>query len=65
MQAEDLALLERMVGEVQEAAYLRDAATGESVQLPAGTIVFVAGNTENDFRIENLRALTKYRKNEA
>ena len=54
VQAEDLALLERMVGEVQEAAYVRDAATGESVQLPAGTIVFVAGKTENDFRIENL-----------
>ena len=54
VQVEDLALLERMVGEVQEAAYVRDAATGKSVQLPAGTIVFVAGKTENDFRIENL-----------
>ena len=54
VQVEDLALLERMVGEVQEAAYVRDAATGKSVQLPAGTIVFVAGKAENDFRIENL-----------
>lgn len=54
VQVEDLALLERMVGEVQEAAYVRDAATGKSVQLPTGTIVFVAGKTENDFRIENL-----------
>ena len=53
VQVEDLALLERMVGEVQEAAYVRDAATGKSVQLivfvAAGTIVFVAGKTENDF----------------
>ena len=54
VQVEDLALLERMVGRVQEDAFVRDAATGKSVQLPAETIVFVAGKTENDFRVENL-----------
>lgn len=54
VQVEDLALLERMVGRVQKDAFVRDAATGKSVQLPAGTIVFVAGKTENDFRVENL-----------